>query len=65
MHMGIVLNGNAKKGPVGIHFLKRDPNQTGNLQSGYFGDRYFDQLQNAAIQADCSQSVGSIFAGHR
>ena len=33
-----------KTGPLGIHFLKRDPNQTGNLHYGHFGYRYFEQL---------------------
>ena len=41
--MRVVLKVLAKKGPLGIHFLKRDLNQTGNLHYGHFGDRYREQ----------------------
>ena len=44
MHMGVVLKVLVKEGPLGIHFLKRDPNLMGNLQYGHSGDRYFEQL---------------------
>ena len=43
-HRGVVLKVLVKKGPLGIHFLKKDPNQTGNLRYGHLGDRYFEQL---------------------
>ena len=44
-HMKVVLKVLVKKGPLGIHFLKKgDPNQTGNLHYGHFGDRSFEQL---------------------
>ena len=42
--MEVVLKVLVRKGPLGIHFLKRDPDQTGNLHNGHFGDRYFEQL---------------------
>ena len=42
--MRVVLKALVKKGPLGIHFLKGDPNQTGNLHYGHLGDRYFEQL---------------------
>ena len=34
----MVLKVLAEKGPLGVHFLERDPNQTGNLHYGHFGD---------------------------
>ena len=42
--MEVVLKVLVRKGPLGTHFLKRDPDQTGNLHNGHFGDRYFEQL---------------------
>ena len=46
--MGVVLKVLAKKGPRGIHFLERGPNQTGNLHYGHLGDMYFEQLPYSA-----------------
>ena len=47
VYRGVVLKVLVKKGRLGIHFLKkRDPNQTGNLHYGHFGDRYSEQLPN-------------------
>ena len=34
----MVLKVLAEKGQLGVHFLERDPNLTGNLQYGHFGD---------------------------
>ena len=41
---GVVLKVLVKKGPLGIHFINGNPNQTGNLHYGHFGDRNFGQL---------------------
>ena len=39
LHIGPALQVLVKKGPLGIHLLlKGDPNQTGNLHYGNFGD---------------------------
>ena len=44
LHVRVVSKVLVKKGPLRIHFLKRDPNQTGNLDYCHFGDRYSVQL---------------------
>ena len=62
--VGVVLKVLVKKGPLEIHFLKGDPNQSGNLHYGNFGDKYFEQpprTRITAIKPKAVVSLGSMF----